>query len=203
MEINNFSLPLLHNEEHFQFQKEFKELVELTGAKTLDIEKDFSDYLPFYVQEEEALNLVRKSATTDQIEFADKDRDDLINGLAGTVKYLLKHFDQEKRAAAARYKIVLDAYGDIANKPYDDETAAIHKLVLESKGPYAADVATLAIADWMGALETKNQFFQSLKDDRNSEEAQKTMKRMKTVRIDIDAAYKLIVKRINALITIN
>ena len=203
MEINSINLPLLRNEEHFQFNKEVKELIEQSGAETLDIEKDFTDYLPFYVKEEEALNLVRKSATTEQIELADKDRDELISGLTGAVKYQLKHFDEEKRAAAVRYKIVLDQYGDIANKPYDDETAAIHKLVLESKGPYATDVATLAITDWIAAIGAKNQVFQSLKNHRNSEEAQKTLARMKTVRVEVDAAYKVIVKRINALITIN
>ncbi len=203
MEINTINLPLLHNEEHFQFQREIKELIEQSGAKTLDIEKVFSDYLPFLLQEEEALNLVRKSATTSQIELADKDRDELISGLIGAVKFQLKHYEEEKRAAAFRYKIVLDRYGDIANKPYDDETAAIHKLVLESKGPYATDVATITITDWIAELDKKNQFFESLKADRNSEEAQKTLKRMKIVRIDVDAAYKMIVKRINALITIN
>jgi hypothetical protein len=203
MELNTINLHALHNEEHFELQKEFKQLVELKGAKTLNIETVFNAYLPFYAKEEEALNLIRKSATTGQIELADNDRDTLISGLKEAVRSQLKHFDAEKRAAAARFKIILDQYGDIAHKPYDDETAAIHKLVQESKETYANEVSILALTDWINAIDKKNLEFQSLKKDRHSEDAQKTLMRMKTVRVDIDAAYKEVVKRINALIVVN
>jgi len=203
MEIKSINLPTLHNEEHFQIQKEFKELVEVNGAIKLNIEGVFNEYLPVYAKEEEALNLVRKSANTGPIELADKDRDEVVNGLTANVKSQLKHFDEEKRAAAARYKILLDQYGDIANKPYDDETAAIHKLVLDSRGSFAGDVSILTLTDWVNVLDTKNLFFQSLKNDRHSEAAKKTLARMKTERVDVDAAYKKIIKRVNALIVVN
>jgi len=203
MEINSIILQYLHNEEHFQFHRELKELVELSGAQPLNVESDFDSYKTILQQEEEALNLVRKSATTGEIEQADKERDTLVRGMVDTVKSQLKHFNAEKQAAAERFKIVLDQYGDIPNKPYDDETAAIHKLVLESKTTYANDVSTLGLTEWMAAIEAKNNAFQELKKDRNTEESQKTLLRMKTVRLEVDAAYKKIVKRINALITIN
>jgi hypothetical protein len=203
MEINNLNLNMLHNEEHFQYQKEVKELVEKEGAKKLDIEKEFNVFSSFYVQEEVALNLIRKSATTEQIEAADKDRDVLLSGLSDAVKSSLKHFKEEKRAAAVHYKILLDQYGDIARKPYDDETAAIYKLVQESQGAYAADITTLGLGDWITEINNKNLAFETLKKDRYSEDATKTQLRMKTVRVSTDSAYKDIVKRINALILIN
>lgn len=203
MEINTFNPYPLHNEEHFQYQKEFKELIEAEGAEKLDIKEKFGEYSTAYTQEEEALNQVRKSATTDEIEIADKDRDVLISGFTGIINSYLKHFNEEKRAAATRYKIVLDQYGDIARKPYDDETAAIDKMVQDSLGPFAADIDAMVVRDWMDEINNRNIAFKTLQKSRYSEEANKTRLRMKTVRVSVDAAYRDIVKRINALILIN
>jgi len=203
MEITKINLSNLRNEEHFQFQTEFKDLVIQTGASTLNIETQFTDYQILYDQEEEALQVIRKSATTEQLAEADTDRDILTRGATDAVKSGLNHFSEEKRMAAARLKILLDQYGNISRKPYDEETAAIYKLVKESQGPYAADVTTLDMADWFTELNTKNLAFETLMKSRYSEEAAKTELRMKQVRIDIDAGYRGIADRLDALMLIN
>lgn len=57
--------------------------------------------------------------------------------------------------------------------------------------------------DWIDELERLNNVFVALEATRNSEEATRTELRMKQVRVQVDAAYKKIVKRINALIIVN
>jgi hypothetical protein len=203
MKIARINLSSLRNEEHFQFQTEFKNEINLFGAKNLNIETAFATYLPLYEQEEKALQLIRKSAATDQLIEVDKERDDIYRGLADAIKSALKHFDPNKRAAASRLKVLFDQYGNVARKPYDEETAAINKIMVEAKGAYAADITTLAISDWFTMLETKNNAFDTIMKSRYSEEAGKTELRMNQVRLEVDAAYREIMDRIDALILIN
>ena len=66
-----------------------------------------------------------------------------------------------------------------------------------------ADIATIQLIDWIAELERLNNAFIALEATRNSEEANRTELRMKTVRVDVDAAYNKIIKRINALIIVN
>jgi hypothetical protein len=203
MKIARINLSNLRNEEHFQFQTEFKDEINLFGAKTLNIETAFATYLPLYEQEEKALQLIRKSAATDQLIEADTERDDIYRGLVDAIKSALKHFDPNKRAAASRLKVLFDQYGNVARKPYDEETAAINKIMVESKGAYAADITALAISDWFTMLETKNNAFDTIMKSRYSEEAGKTELRMNQVRLEVDATYREIMDRIDALILIN
>lgn len=203
MKIARINLSSLRNEEHFQFQTEFKNEINLFGAKTLNIETAFATYLPLYDQEEKALQPIRKSATTEQLVDADTERDDIYRGLTDAVKSALNHFDPNKRAAASRLKVLFDQYGNVARKPYNEETAAINKIMVEVKGAYAADVAALAINDWFTMLETKNNAFDTLMKSRYSEEAGKTELRMNEVRLTVDTAYREVVDRIDALILIN
>lgn len=203
METTKIELARLRNEEHFQFQTEFTDLVTETGAEALNIETQFTAYQPLYAQENEALQVIRKSATTKELADADTDRDTLYRGLADAVNSGLNHFNADKRAASARLKIVFDQYGNVARKTYDEETAAITKLVQEATGTYSADVATSGLADWVIELDAKNKAFDALMKSRYSEEAGKTELRMKSVRLDIDAAYRDIINRLDALMLIN
>lgn len=203
MKIARINLAHLRNEEHFQLQTEFKAEISQFGAKTLNIESVFANYLPLYQQEEEALQLIRKSATTEQLTDADTERDEIYRGVADAVKSALNHFDPNKRAAATRLKVLIDQYGNVARKPYNEETAAINKLMVEVKGKYAPDVNALALTDWFATLEAKNNGFDTLMKSRYSEEAAKTELRMNQVRIAVDAAYRELIERIEALVLIN
>jgi hypothetical protein len=203
MKTSKINLSNLHNEEHFQFQTEFKDSVTKAGAETLQISEAFSIFLLIYAQELEALQVIRKSATTEQLANADTERDIIFRGLADAIKSALNHFSAEKRAAAGRVQILLDQYGNVARKPYDDETAAISKLVSESQNGYATDVEILGLSDWFNELNAKNQAFDVLMKSRYSEDAAKTDLRMKQVRIEVDAAYRAITNRLDALMLIN
>jgi hypothetical protein len=203
MQTNNINLARLRNEEHFQFNTEFKGLASNLDVKALNLFDAFSFYLPFYDQEEEALQLIRKSATTDQLAEADTVRDVTFRGFSDAVKSSLNHFNADKRTAAARFNVLLNQYGNVARKPFAEETAAIYKLVKEAQNAYASDISTLELKDWVEELDSKNKAFEALMASRYSEEANKTELRMNEVRINIDGAYHLFTERLDALVTIN
>ncbi len=136
------------NEEHFQFQTEFKGLAEQYTPLTLNIEAAWAVFLPLFDKESEVLDVIRKSVFTDDITEADRKRDGLNSGFRNMVKGALNHFDPAKKAAAERLKVVLDNYGNINRKSYDEETAAIDSLLGDLTGEFAADVAILGLEDW-------------------------------------------------------
>jgi hypothetical protein len=205
MKTTKINLRDLHNEEHFQFQTEFKDAVDKAGAGAdkLDISGEYAIYLPLYSQENEALQVIRKSHITAQLSDADLERDNLYSGFCDAVKSGTKHFNPLKRAAADRIQVLLDQYGNVARKSYDKETTDLTKLVNEFNTTYKSDINTLTIMDWVEELDTRNKAFDTLMKSRYGQEAVKTELRMVHVRYDIDAAYRAITERLDALMLLN
>lgn len=203
MKILTIRASKLRNEEHYQFQTEFKGLVEQNTPATLNIEAAWAVYQPLYVNEGEALNVIRKSAVTDLLPDADNTRDSLFRGLCDTVAGAANHFNTAVKEAAFRVQVLLDHYGNINIKPYNEQTAATNSLIDDLNNDYAADVATLGIGDWITALKSANGNFTALLQERYSEEAGKSHLIMKEVRNQIDEAYRTITERIGALMIVN
>ena len=203
MKCNRFKNEDLRNEEWFQLNTEFKTLVEQYNPATLGIEVLFNKFLPLYANADEALEVIRKSATTEQIAEADNVRDVVFRGFADSVKSAQNHFDSAKRDAAKRIKIVLDKYGNIARKSYDEETASIYNLLQEMNGTYANDIATLGLGDWVSQLEADNKAFDALMQTRYGETSSRTELRMVNVRTETDRCYRDTLDRLDALMLIN
>lgn len=203
MEINSLKLRDLRNEEHSMFNIDFEKLVARFTPEALGIQTLYPAWLSAFEVETASLNVVQGSAITDELSVADSERDTLFSGLAGTIKSAINHFDAEVKAAAGRLELLFGTYGNVAIKPYDQETAAIIKLVEELEDPYAADVAKLGLAPWVAELKSKNIAFDNLKNTRYSENAAKPQQNLKEARLETDKAYRAIVKRINALIEVN
>lgn len=203
MKILNLKSEKLRNEEHYQFQTEFKALVERFTPTMLGIEAAFAAYLPLYANETEALNIITKSAVTEEIAHADHLRDSTYRGMCDTVKGAGNHFSDKKREAATRIQIVIDHFGNINTKTYDEQTAAIKSLIADLNGQYADDVATLRLDEWLTELQANNNAFEALMDERYTDDAGKTQLRMKEVRKEVDSAYKTITNRIDALVVVN
>lgn len=203
MKIQSIHLFHLRNEEHYQFQTDFKELVEHYTPTTLGIEVIYAAYLLLYADEGTALDVIRKSAVTSEITEADLRRDITFRGLSDAIKACGNHFKIEVKDAAARIQIVLDHYGSIISKSYDEETAAITSLITDLQTTYVTDAAKAGITDWVTELQANNTAFDILKKERYTEEAGKTQLKMKNVRSGIDVSYHTITDRINALIIVN
>jgi len=191
------------NAAHYQFQTDFNDFVIKYTPQALGIVEDYAAYQPLLQDEGVAFVAITKSATTEEIDGADKNRDFTFRGTADKVTNSLNHFDPQVREAARRVKIIFDTYGNLAPKPDDEESGLISSLIDDLRTKVPADIATIQLIDWIAELERLNNAFIALEATRNSEEANRTELRMKTVRVDVDAAYNKIIKRINALIIVN
>ena len=202
MKTNNIHLNNLRNDEHFQLGTEFRDAILKFGAAALKIETQFNEWLPLYEQEDIALKKIMKSAITAEIQEADKYRDQLFRGMTEAGKAALNHFDTDVQNAAKRLKILFDTYGNLAKKPLNEQTSGVYNILQDLKGAYAADALKVGITDWATELETANEAFDRLMKDRYEETALKTDIILKEVRLQIDAAYRTITERIDALVVV-
>ena len=200
LKIDKMHLAHLRNDAHFQFHTEFRDLVVQHNPETLKISPQFEAYQPLYAREDEALKKIVKSEFTAKIHEADKARDEIYLGMAETNTAALRHFDPDVRQAASRLKIIFDTYGNVTNKPLNEETSAIYNILQELKGKYAADAESVGLTLWVTELETRNLAFEALVKERFDETAARTTDIvMKQARAQLDEVYKTIVERINAL----
>lgn len=203
MEIQKFDLHSQRNAAHYQYQTDFNSLVIKYSPQALGVTEDYAAYQPLLQDEGVALVAITKSATTEELETADKNRDFTFRGTADKVTNSLNHFDPQVREAAKRVKVIFDTYGNLVPKPDDEESGLISSLIEDLRTKVPTEIATIQLIDWIGELERLNNAFIDLEATRNSEEAKKSELRMKKVRVVVDAAYNKIVKRINALIIVN
>jgi hypothetical protein len=203
MKCKRFRIEDLRNEEWFQFYTEFKMLVEQHNPAALNIEALFATFLTLYAGADEAMEVIRKSATTEQLAEADHARDIVFRGFTDAVKAGLSHFDPVRREAARRLKIVFDHYGNIARKSYDEETASIYNFIQEIRNTYAAEIKTLEVYDWVNILEADNKTFDALKQTRYAEDTEKTGLRVANIRQEADNTYRDMLDRIDASMLLN
>ena len=203
MEIASLYLHNQRNAAHYQFQTDFNSTIIKYTPQALGIVDDYAAYSPLLEDEGVALVAITKSATTEEIETADKNRDFTFRGLADKVTNSLNHFDPQVREAARRIKVIFDTYGNLVPKPDDEESGLITSLIADLRTKVTTEIEIVALVDWIAELERLNNVFIALEATRNTEEAKKSELRMKKVRVVVDVAYNKIVKRINALIIVN
>ena len=200
MKISKLTLSRLRNDEHFQFHSEFKDLVAKHGPEALKIKTLFQMYLPLYDKEDDGIKKISKSALTAQLMEADKARDDIWAGIIKMNGASLKHFDPQVVEAGKRLKILFGTYGNVAVKPFNEQTSAVYNILQELHGDYRADVAALSLERWVEELEKRNEVFRKLMQDRFSETALKSGINVKEARILLDKAYKDITNCINVFV---
>ncbi|MFA9392859.1 MAG: DUF6261 family protein [Prolixibacteraceae bacterium] len=203
MEINKAKTVRLRNEEHFQFHKEAKELIEQFTPAALHVEALYPQYQQRFADETDALDTMRKNSISDALAEKDQHRDKKHRGLKSFIASTLTFDDEAFVQAAIRLMALLKFYGNVAKKPYNEETGAIHSLVNDLREKYADDVTTIGATNLVNSLDDANKSFESLMRLRYTSEAAKSELRMKETRIATDASYFAIVERINAGIIFN
>jgi hypothetical protein len=149
------------------------------------------------------LDQIHKSAITVEIEGQDHRRRELYRGLSAAIRAFLHHPDPEKHAAATRLAIVLDRYGDVSKKTYDDESAAIDDLVKELYAPVNAPlVILLGVGEWVTLLSSANAAFVNLMVERY-EEVNRHHDPMRVARVPLENVLQKIVRRVESIVELN
>jgi hypothetical protein len=202
MKFRRINLHNLRNEEWFNFITEFKRFIEEMSPIRLKITRLFAVFLILYAKADEIIEKIRKSRMTPQIAELDKKRDTTFRGLVQTIESNKNHFDSAKRNASESLEVVLKHYGNLAIKPYNEETAAIYNFLQELRENYESAIETLELTEWLNELERNNQIFEEAILERNREEASKTDLRLLDIRQETNRCYRDIIERIEALILV-
>jgi hypothetical protein len=198
IKIEKIDKSRLRNDEHFQFNTEFRDLVVKEGAQNLKIEAQFNAFLPLYEKEDEGIKRVSKSIFTGRIHEADKARDEIYSGMVEINEASLKHYSQTVREAAKKLKILFDTYGNLSQRPLNEQTSAVYNVLQELRGDYLEAAQIIQIDGWADELEIRNNTFEALVKERFDEAAAKSDVVVKSARVKLDAAYDAIVERVNA-----
>ncbi|MDR2414583.1 MAG: DUF6261 family protein [Odoribacteraceae bacterium] len=178
-------------------------ILDILGAGAVGV-KTISDLLKTKRDEaEKHLDKVKKSILTTKIVEQDKVRENTCRGLAMAIKSYLHHANAEKREAATRLQIIIDTYGSMERRTYDDESAAIHDLLTElATTENAALVTLLGIGEWITQLTADNKRFFDLMHERYKEEANRPSS-MKAIRAELEETMQALVDRVEAIATLN
>jgi hypothetical protein len=190
MKIKEFKLSHLRNDEHFQFMQFVLALVKEIGAAALRVEPQNAALAAAHRQEDEALKKIMKSALTAQIDEADRARDGVFRGMAGAVRSAQDHFKADIRAAAVRLGIVMDTYGNVAARSHVEATSAVYNLLVELTTRHVADTEALDLGGWITELDRLNREVEKLLEGRADEGAERSSLVLKTVRAEVDDAYR-------------
>jgi hypothetical protein len=191
MKVIRFSQRNLQNEEFFEFYTEFKDRVARFKEDEIGIKSLLVKFTPLYSKADELLEIFRKSSYTKKMETIDKKRDELFRGLSGVVRSSLKQPDAAKQSAAERLNILLDGYkNSILSGSHVKESAAIYNLLQDLRGDtYKADVALLALTDWVAAIDKAEKEFLAFKAERAEETIVKPKEDLLQVRSKMDTLY--------------
>ncbi|MDR1556552.1 MAG: DUF6261 family protein [Tannerellaceae bacterium] len=190
MKIIRIKSRSLHNEEWFGFYTDFEKQVSHFGKETLGIEELFTRFIPLYDKADKLLLVLRKSVYTKEMEEADKRRDELFQGFYGVVKSSQKQPDNAKQKAALRLYNLLRGYKkSVLKGNYVEESSAIYNLLQDLLGTYAADVALLALTEWVTAIDRAEQDFLASRTERKEESVAKPKEDLSQTRGQVDVLY--------------
>jgi hypothetical protein len=194
----------LRNEVHVEMHVETYEIIKKYGAGSLGITELLSSYyLPALDAETSILDEMKKSEYTADIKAQDVVRDSTVHGFTGAVRALTHHPDEATRRKALKIQAILEHYGNLAQRGYSAQTAAIDDVLRELRTTeHLALVTALNLEMWLELLDAENTKFSKLVLARYGEAVNRPNFDMKTARANMDNALRAVLDRIEAMITL-
>jgi hypothetical protein len=197
--IKTIVFSYMRAEAHYEFLIVFRNLLQKFPAVQAVVAAMYNAFIALLQKEEALLNAMRKSDYTEQIADADQRVDRVITGMRELIASALHHFDPTVVAAAKSLYNRFQAFGDIAKKSYEEETAVVNLLITDlNSADYVSKVNLVGLASWLDELQAAETAFEQLLDERNVERSQKPEGRLKDVHKETEAAYHQMTDRINA-----
>ena len=149
---------------------------------------------------DEAYAQTRKWAQTEEIEGLDTSRDQALSAFNNALKAMTASPNAQKQAGAKLLMNIREKYTLNASDEYMKETTAIAQMIQEMEENVQADQALTAtgLIDWFTDLKQKNQAFLQKMNERTAEQAGQQKGIVREKRLLAEAAYKNVVKLINA-----
>ena len=201
--LETIALTRLRNNEHFQFMTDVDQLINTFQPSELAIDSLYPAFKTALTSEDAAMRVEIGSIKSKSIEELDKLRDKTWNAISLRIKATqLSPLDNEAESAEVIRRII-DLYGDIRTKSYNEESAGISNLVADlQKSENTDHINRVGIQRWVTELKKQNDDFQLVFNERNTELAGRESGDVKAIRLQLDPLYEKIAERINATIVL-
>ena len=149
---------------------------------------------------DEAYAQTRKWAQTEEIEGLDTTRDQALSGFNAALKSMQSSPNAQKQAGAKLLMNIREKYTLNASDEYMKETTAIAQMIQEMEENLQAEQAltTTGLIDWFTDLKAKNEAFLAKMNERTEAQAGQQKGIVREKRLLAEAAYKNVVKLLNA-----
>ena len=182
------------------FFNQMGQLISANAALQSALSTVWTAYIAAYEAFDEAFAQTRKWAQTADIETLDKERDQALSAFNAALKSMLSTPNAAKQQAARHLMFVREKYTLNPSDEYMKETTAIAQMVQEMEDDVQADQALTAtgLVDWFQDLKQKNAAFLAKMNERTAEQAGQQKGIVREKRLEAEAAYKNVVRLINA-----
>ena len=202
MFIEKIQLSWLHNEEHTGLISYASDYAKDIDPQKGNIAAQLADLDSQLELEKLALDQVQKNSLTQKANKADAVCDNAIRGIFGHVKNQLSHFDPLVAAAAYRVNVICESFKDLPSRGRNSQTQGEEQFLNELE-KVKADVETIGLTGWVNHLKDAHKAYLAVNTDRNAEDDSQPEINMRDARLATDVAYKALIDRINAYITID
>ena len=166
----------------------------------LKLQKVFDELVTAFEAFDKAVVQARKTGLTDAINQLDISRDNIFRTLVAFLKGIAGMPMQDRADAANALLAIINKYPNIPTLPLREEGAAITNLLQDFKEPAASTQINMTGAgQFVAMLETTNNEFKDLYNQRTEIEAQIELEVGKKTRIAIEEAFRNVANAINGL----
>ena len=180
---------------------QIKDIVTQDAQVTAALSTVWTAFTAAYNAFDDAYAQARKSAQTEDIATLDTARDQALSAFLSALKSMQSSPNATKQTAAKYLMFLREKYTLNASDEYMKETTAIQQMVQEMEGDAQATaaLATTGLDDWLQDLKAKNQAFLTKMNERTAEQAGQQKGIVREKRLLAEAAYKNVVKLLNAM----
>ena len=199
--VNSIDCHSMDNTSVLGFFGQIKNLIAANAGLAANLSTVWTAYTAAYTAFDDAYAQTRKWVQTEDLTKLDTERDAALSAFLAALKALLTSPNQTKQQAAKRLQFIRDKYNLSTGDEYMKETTAVSQMIQEMEATQQSlnDLAATGLDDWFNDLKAKNTAFLDKMNERT--EAQAGLQRgiVRETRLRTEAAYKDVVKLINAL----
>lgn len=201
----NFGFTRPRNPEHYQLHRDMLEIITVEFATAFSISTLREEYQRLFDIENDCYLRNAAYQDTPELQAADRKRDDLFLYCSQTISTAELSPIEATAQAGKRLSYQLTPYKNAPRLAYASNTAAVTDFVEKMRETAnAADIATLGLTAAIDALDEANKAFNRIYSGRSTELlTRSTSENMKSIRSQVDEAFKAAASAINAFYQVN
>ena len=205
IDIQKVDLVGMNNGAHYEFMKVVNDrfAAETTLSTNASAKKVMEALAAALKEEDRCLVISRRNLITDDIRAADKTRDDIFRSLRKAINGFT---DAPVADVAKAGKVLKQCVTDYAINPamqLDRETGLLHNFIADLETKHATEVAKLGLTLYVAPLKEANAKVEQFIVDRTTAQSVIAAGELRAARLATDAAYRHLVKFVNALATVS